>query len=148
MNNVSMTVNEKMGLTEEELKAEKEFREKVEEVAYYQGDKERVTLDGEWTEEELRGDVEDEVSKLLNGTNVTKGWIENHKFCVLKNPDLTHVEFLVNAFCDENDLIEVYNTAVDEHRNDSEKLFGIHYFDQKVRAKLVKMLSENLAAQE
>lgn len=143
MSNISMTVSEKIGLTEEELKAEKEFREKVEEIAYYQGDAERVTLDGEWTEDELKGDVEDEAYKILEGD---KGWVESHKFCALRNKDLTHVEFLVNTFCDENDLIALYNSAVDEHRNDSETMFGIHYFDQKVHSKLLKMLSENLLA--
>ena len=47
---------------------EKEFRVKVEEIAYYQGDLERTTLDGEWTESELKDCLWDEANKFINGT--------------------------------------------------------------------------------
>lgn len=45
--------------------AEEEFKIKCEEIAYYQGDIERTTLDGEWTEQELKDNLWDEANKLL-----------------------------------------------------------------------------------
>lgn len=123
---------------------EEEFKAKVEEIAYYQGGHERLTLDHEWTEADLRDDVWDEANKYLNGTKDAKGWVEKNKGRLMRDPDLCKVEYLVEDICNRYDLIEVYNRAVDLHRNDKEKLFGIAYFDQLARAEIVKTLKNNL----
>lgn len=124
--------------------AEEEFKIKCEEIAYYQGDIERTTLDGEWTEQELKDDLWDEANKFLNGTKDAKGWLETHKGRAMIDPDLCKVQYLVEDICNRFDMIEVYNKVVDMHRNDEHKLFGIAYFDQIARAEIEKTLKQNL----
>lgn len=129
-------------------KFEQDFQDTVEMVGYYQGNIERETIDGEWTEGELKSDLWDEANKLLNGyeDNGKKvvGWLEKHKGRLLKNEDLTHTEFVVNDIIDRYDLVEVYNRAYDIHKNDKPRLFGIHYFDELARAEVLKVLNGNL----
>lgn len=125
---------------------EKEFANKCQEVAYYQGDQERTTIDGEWTESELREDVETEALKILNGTNGKKGWLEKNKDAALYDKDLLHPEFIATNICDRFDLIEVYNAAYNKHRNDKPMLFGIHYFDELAVAEVNKVLKNNLVS--
>lgn len=127
-----------------DIAAEKEFRDKIEEIAYYQGDIERTTLDGEWTEQELKDDLWDEANKIINGTKDTKGWLEIHKDRAMVDTELYKVEYIVEDICTRYDLIEVYNKVVDMHRNDEPKLFGIAYFDQIARAEIEKTLKQNL----
>lgn len=124
--------------------AEEEFKIKCEEIAYYQGDIERTTLDGEWTEQELKDDLWDEANKFLNGTKESKGWLETHKGRTMRDTDLCKVQYLVEDICTRYDMIEVYNKVVDMHRNDENKLFGIAYFDQIARAEIEKTLKQNL----
>lgn len=125
---------------------EEEFRNKVEEIAYYQGDVERTTIDGEWTEEELKDDVWNEAHKLLNGTNGEKGLTELYSGRALINKELIKVDYLVEYICNKYDLIEIYNKAYDMHRNDKPRLFGIHYFDELARGEIKKVLKDNLAS--
>lgn len=124
--------------------AEEEFKIKCEEITYYQGDIERTTLDGEWTEQELKDDLWDEANKFLNGTKESKGWLETHKGRAMRDTDLCKVQYLVEDICTRYDMIEVYNKVVDMHRNDENKLFGIAYFDQIARAEIEKTLKQNL----
>jgi len=126
---------------------EDEFKNKIEEIAYYQGDQERTTIDGEWTEEELKDDVYSEALKILNGDKQTKGWLELNKGRALKDTNLDKPEFIVTNICDRFDLVEVYNRAYDIHKNDKPRLFGIHYFDELARADVKKVLKENLVTQ-
>lgn len=123
---------------------EKEFRLKCEEMAYYQGDKERYTIDGEWTEEELKDDIYSEAKKFLLGDKNIKGWISVNPGRAMVDPDLTKVEYLVEDICNRYDLIEVYNRAYDLHRNDKPMKFGIHYFDELVQNEIMKTLKNNL----
>jgi hypothetical protein len=125
---------------------EEDFKHTVEEIGYYQGDLERTTLDGEWTEEDLKDDVWDEANKILNGDKKkgTKGWIEQHEGRAVKDIDLLKVEYMVEDICSRYDIIEVYNKAVDYNRNNPEKKFGICYFDELVRAEVNKVLKNNL----
>lgn len=123
---------------------EADFKEKVEMISMYQGDVERVTLDGEWTESELKDELWDETHKVLQGENEKPGWLKaNFKRAVL-NEDMLHEEFIVEDICDRCDLIETYNKAYDKHRNDKPMLFGIHYFDEAARAEINKVLKNNL----
>ena len=123
---------------------EREFRAKVEEIAYYQGNIERTTIDGEWTESELKDDLWDEANKILNGDKSQKGWVEKHSGRAMRDNDLCKVEFLVEDICTRYDLVEVYNRAYDMHRNDKPMKFGIHYFDELARAEINKTLKANL----
>lgn len=123
---------------------EEEFKLKVEEIAYYQGEQERVTIDGEWTESELKDDIYEEACKLLNGTKDNKGLAEKYKHRALIDRDLLLPEYITTHICDNHDIIEVYNKLVDIHRNDEKILFGIQYFDEVVRVEVQKVLKENL----
>jgi hypothetical protein len=127
--------------------AEKEFGEKVLEIqSYYQGNIERTTIDGEWTESELKDDLYSEALHILNGTDGKPGWLEKHKNCALLDKDLTFVEYLVEHICSKYDMIEVYNRCYDLHRNDKPMMFGIHYFDEVAREEVIKTLNNNLVA--
>lgn len=123
---------------------EEDFREKIEELSIYQGEVERTTLDGDWNETDLKEDVQDLAMKIL-GNVKEKGWLHDHRYCAVNDRNLLFDEFVANKFFDENDVIEVYNTACDKHRNDERKLFGIHYFDEVVELKIKKILEDNLA---
>ena len=123
---------------------EKEFREKCWQASAIYGHTERTTLDGEWTESELKETMLDEIAKILHGTKDKKGWLELNKHRAVKDQNLLHEEFIVTDICDSYDLIEVYNRAVDKHRNDQPRLFGIHYFDELVKLETEKVLKNNL----
>jgi hypothetical protein len=127
-----------------ERAAEEEFKAACQEMAYYQGNVERTTIDGEWTESELKDDVWDMTDKVLKGTKDKKGWLELNANRAVKDSDLTKTEFITTDICDRYDLIEVYNRAYDIHRNDKPMLFGIHYFDDLVVAEVNKILKNNL----
>ena len=131
-------------MTSFEEAQEKEFRQAVETLGYYQGDTERTTIDGEWTEKDLKEDVLDEAHKLLHDEK--SGWLAKNKGRAVLNKDLLHEEFLCNEICDSLDLVEVYNTQYDLHRNDENRKFGIHYFDEYIVKQLNKILKENLLA--
>jgi hypothetical protein len=124
---------------------DKDLADKIEMLSYYQGEVERETLDGDWTETELKEDLEDIVMKVLHGeVSNSTGWLSKHKCSAVKNKELLHDEFVYNAILEDNDLIEVYNSAVDRHRNDEHKLFGIHYFDEEITKKVMSVLNNNL----
>jgi len=127
-------------MTDFEKAQEDELRAKIVEVNSLYGHVDRTTLDGEWTEEELKDDVWSEAKKILRD----EGWLEKHKHRTLKDSDLTHEEFIVEDICSRYDLIEVYNRAYDKHRNDKPMKFGIHYFDELARAEVLKVLKNNL----
>lgn len=107
---------------------------------------EKCTIDGEWTEDELRDDIWDEAKKILHGDGKTKGWIEKNQYRFISDKSVLHEEFLVNRVLDniEYDAIELYNSEYSKHNNDTDKLFGIHYFDEAVRKEMEKILKDGL----
>lgn len=125
-------------LTSLEMQIENNLRKQIGEFGYLTGNKERYTLDGEWSESELEADLQDEAMLLL------RVWTEKNKFRAVKDKDLLYPEFLANKVMEENDLIEMYNKAYDKHRNDKDRKFGIHYFDDVIKTKMNKLLKENL----
>lgn len=127
-------------LNDFEIEQEKEFRKTVESIAYYQGDTERVTIDGEWTEEELIDNIKDEAFLLIEKLK------DNFKNKACYNNNLKLPEFLSNELIDRIDVIEEYNKLVDKHRNDSEKCFGIHYFDRFIISEMENILKNNLVS--
>jgi len=127
-------------IDEFEKTQEDEFRNKVIEIAYYQGDRERITLDGEWTESELKDDVYNEAHKIL----CNEGYADKYRFRAMIDSNLIIPEYITTHICDNYDVIEVYNRLVDMHRNDEKVLFGIHYFDDIVRKEVLKVLKNNL----
>lgn len=50
-----------------EQQIEDDFRHMCDSMAYYQGDVEEVTIDHEWTRQDLEEDVIDMVHKVLSG---------------------------------------------------------------------------------
>lgn len=124
--------------------AEEEFRIKCEEIAYYQGDIERTTLDGEWTESELKDCLWDTAHKYLHGEKDKTGWLAFNLGRAIKDTSLLKEEFIVEDICSRYDLIEIYNKLLDMHRNDENKLFGIAYFDEISKKEVAKLLKNNL----
>lgn len=133
-----------MELNELDQQFEKEFRAKVEEFAYYQGNRERYTLDGEWSENELKESVTDEAMKILQGDKTNPGWLVKTSGRAKHDKDLEFPEFLANKLIDAYDLVEQYNKLVDKHRNDPQVKFGIHYFDEWSIKEMTKILKDNL----
>lgn len=115
---------------------EEEFKTKITEVEYYYGHKERVTLDGEWTEQELQDELRDEVMRIVQEFN------NEYKDRALKDSSMRHDEYVSTKIIEQLDLVEIYNTQYDKRR--SEGLFGIHYFDDWVKKELTKVLKNNL----
>ncbi|MBO5388661.1 MAG: hypothetical protein J6A59_11070 [Lachnospiraceae bacterium] len=119
-----------------ERKQEEEFRAKCEEFAYYQGNRQRVTIDREWTEEDLKDEVKDEVFKIV------QEWNSKHIGRAVYNTDMLLDAYVAETIINGIDLIETYNREYDKHKN--EKRFGIHYFDEWLKKELVKQLNKNL----
>ena len=105
-------------------------------VSMYSGDISRVTLDGEWDEDELKGDVYDECMKNL------PGMVEKYKGRAVFDKNMWLPQYMASQICDEHDLIEVYNKEYDRHRNEGK--FGIVHFDAWVLAEMKKLVSANL----
>ena len=105
---------------------------------YYNGNRERVTLDAEWSESELKDNVWDDCNQVL------KEWLVKNSNKPVYNKDLLSVDYLAEQVCNENDVIEVYNKEYDKHRNDEEKLFGVAYFDNWCKAHVRLLLKANL----
>ena len=127
-------------LSDFEMKQEEEFRKTVESIAYYEGNTERTTLDGEWTESELIENIRDEAMILLE---------KEKKELIAKacyNKDLLLPEFLSDKLINEIDVIEEYNKLVDKHRHDAVKCFGIQYFDKYIISEMRKILKDNLVS--
>lgn len=125
---------------------EVKFQEAVTSISMYEGNIERTTLDKEWTESELLDEIRDEAFKLLEGNKENKGWIEKNKAKdkALYDTDLLLPEYLANKIIDEYDCIELYNKEVDKHRKDTEKDYGINYFDKLIIKKMTKILKDNI----
>ena len=124
--------------------SEDEFEKAMKSVGYYTGNVERATLDGEWTEGELKDDLWGVTKELLNGKDGHKGWLDKHIGRALIDSELCKIDYLVEKVLDENDLIEVYNKEVDKHRNDEEQRFGVYYYDKKIRSIIERILNNNL----
>lgn len=122
--------------SEFEAKQEEEFRQKCEEFAYYQGSTERLTLDKEWTETDLKDDVKDEVYKII------EEWKKKNKHRAIYNNNMLLDSYVSEEIINGLDLIEIYNTEYDKRRE--EGLFGIVYFDDWIKRELLKQLNKNL----
>lgn len=105
-------------------------------IPMYAGNSHRLTIDKEWDEEELAGDVSDECIKLVPQL------AEKFKDRAMADRDLMKPQYMASKICEENDLIEIYNKEYDRHRN--EDIFGIHWFDAWVLAEIKKIASSNL----
>jgi hypothetical protein len=101
------------------------------------GSSPRTTLDGEWTEEELAGDIYDECTKAVGD------YPQKYKNRAVYDSDLFKPQYLAEKIRNENDdLIEIYNKLYDQHRNENK--FGIHWFDLWVQKQIRHIMSDNL----
>ena len=116
---------------------EAEFTQKCEEIAMYQP-RVRTTLDGEWTEEELREDVYDVCIEEMTADRLKK-----YQYRALRNKDMLKPQYMANTILDQiDDVIELYNTECDKHRH--EKKFGIVWYDEAIKSRINRLLKENL----
>lgn len=123
---------------------DEQFEKQVEMFNMYQGNEERLTLDHEWTESELQDDIYSDVKAILNGDDKNKGWIAKNRHRAVYDSDLIKPEYLAEKIKNEIDVIELYNSAYDKHRNDERRLFPIHYYSEELQKIIKKVLSENL----
>lgn len=108
-------------------------------VGYYEGEQERQTLDGEWVESELLGDISDICIKIL------KKEAPKYENRALKDKLLLSPEYLATQVCENiPDVIELYNSEYDKRK--SEKLFGIHYFDEAIEKEVRSILKNNVVS--
>lgn len=122
-------------------RAEQEFRTKCEEFAMY-GHVERTTLDGEWTEEDLRDDIFDVCAEVM-----TEKLLKDYEHRALHNRDLLKKQYMADTILNDiEDVIELYNTEVDKHRAsfETEHYFGIHWYDEAIKKMVIKKLKENV----
>lgn len=96
----------------------------------------RTTLDGEWDEDELVGDVLDECMKILPGMTA------RYTNRAMIDRDMMLPQYMASHICEENDLIEIYNREYDKHRNDGK--FGITYFDEWLSKEITRLVNANL----
>ena len=113
------------------------FAEKCEEIAMYQPSV-RTTLDGEWTEEELREDVYDVCIETM-----TDDVLKKYQYRALKDNDLLKTQYMADHILGQiDDVIELYNKEYDKHRN--ERCFGIVWYDNAIKCMVKKELKDNL----
>ena len=120
---------------------EKEFRDKVIEVNNIYCSTEVTTLDGEWTLEDLKDDVYSEAKRILTPDSK---WVKEASSRAMYDKELVLVQYMAEHISEQYDLIEVYNKAYAKHVNDTNRLFGIHYFDEEINKLIVKALKDNL----
>ena len=97
----------------------------------------RVTLDGEWTYEELAGDIDDECMKLA------PIYKEKHKNRAVYDQNLYKPQYLAEKIKNESDdLIDIYNKCADAHRN--EGIFNINWFDEWIEKQVKTIMNANL----
>lgn len=126
-----------LGLNEYEKQYEKDFRNTCETYAMYQADKEEHTLDGEWSEEELKADIYDVCVEVM-----TEQELKKYKYRALRNPDLLKIQYMAEHIKQQIDVIKLYNTEYDKHRH--EKIFGIHWYDDALKKMILQELKDNL----
>ena len=112
-------------------------------VGYYEGEQNRTTIDNEWSEEDLKSDVDDEVLKFMSPDN-KNSYYNRNKSRPVYNKDLTHEEFVAEKIKSENDLVEIYNKEYDKHHSDSKQVFTIHYFDEWLQSEIKRIIDENI----
>ena len=84
--------------------AENEFQQKCREFAMYQP-VERTTLDGEWTEEELKSDIYDVCVEVM-----TDKVLSQYKYRALRDSNLLKLQYMAEHIADQiDDVIELYN---------------------------------------
>lgn len=116
---------------------EDEFARRCTEIAMYQPSI-RTTLDGEWTEEELREDVYDVCIETM-----TNSALKKYQYRALKDSDLLKTQYMAEKILDQiDDVVELYNKEYDKHRNENK--FGIVWYDEEIKSMINKLLKENL----
>lgn len=107
---------------------ETEFRRKVREVNSMKGGV-IYTEDGDWTEEDLLEDIEDEARKIL------KDWVGKNEHRAIKDKRLLHSEFLAEEVNQSivGSLIDYYN-----------KCGSIDEFDSRIRPLIMETLNKLL----
>lgn len=116
---------------------EDEFVNKCQEIAMYQSVK-RTTLDGEWTEEELRDDIYDVCVEIMTEIELKK-----YTGRALHDQNLLKISYMSESISAEiDDVIELYNTEYDKHRQENK--FGIYWYDETIKKLIIKKLKGNL----
>lgn len=99
--------------------------------------RERVTLDAEWTQEELESDIYDVCAEIMS-TEVKK-----YEHRALYDRDLLKCQYMTEHLINTiGDVIELYNKEYDKHRDS--KIFGIRLFDDAIKKMIRLELKRNV----
>lgn len=107
------------------------------------GHVERTTIDNEWTYDELKGDLKDEIFKYMSDNNVTKRYENRAVYdeALAVYDDYASIKVEDEICAKDGDLIDAYNKQY--HKRRAENKFGIHYFDEYVVSVYKRLLKEN-----
>lgn len=126
------------GLKEFERRQEEEFRLKCTEVEQFRSQAERLTLDGEWSEDELKCGVYDVCVEVM-----TVEFINKYTHRALLDRDLLKHQYMTEKILNQiDDVVELYNTEYDKNRD--KKMFGIVFYDEAIKRMILKNMKENL----
>lgn len=102
------------------------------------GHEERVTIDKEWTYNELYDDVYDVTLAYYSQNKVQQKYKDR---AVYDRELISHPHEMMRQIQLNRDLIDVYNTEYNKRR--SENKFGITYFDEWINKEINRLLREN-----
>lgn len=125
-----------LGIEEYEMQMQSDMQNARNSLAMYQVE-ERSTLDGEWYEGELEADIYDVCVEVM-----TEQEMNRYKYRALKDPDLLKPQYMAERINSYTDVITLYNTEYDKHRN--EKVFGIRWYDNAIKKLIDQELKNNL----
>lgn len=107
------------------------------------GHVERTTIDKEWTYDELKQDLKDEIFKYMTDNRVEAKYANRAVYddALVQYDDYASDKVEDEICSKDGDLIDAYNKQYDKRR--AEKKFGIHYFDEYVIKTFKRLLKEN-----
>ena len=104
----------------------------------YYANEEDTTIDGEWTDDELRSDIYDVCTEVM-----TDNELKRYENRALIDKDLLKKQYMTEHIIQEiGDTIEFYNKQYDKHRNENK--FGIYLFDDAIKKLIKSELRRNL----
>lgn len=124
-------------MIELDRKFEEEFACRCEEIQIHHP-VQRMTLDREWTEDELIDNIYDVCTEVM-----TDKLLKKYKNRALKDENLLKIPYMSEHIeCQIEDVIELYNKEYDKHRH--EKCFGIKWYDEAIKRMINSELRRNV----
>ena len=101
----------------------------------YQQSHEKITIDGEWWEDELRGNVHDICIQIM-----TPKILQKYEYRALKNKDLLKPQYMAEQILNEIDVVELYDNEYKKHN----QIYDIELYDVAIATIVEQKLEENI----